>query len=742
MKARWTWWLVSLVLAVFVFGLLVAPAPAVLAAGELDEIVIEDQWIPMSDGVNLAAKIYRPKADGKYPTLLSRTPYNSGAFQTNLDGSSKLGDYSSVGLDFAKKDYVVVIQDVRGRYASEGEYDPYVDDPKDGNDTLEWIANHDWSDGNIGTFGSSARGNTQILLSDTKHPYLKAMFIIVAPSEYFEEGLFQGGAYRQELIQVWQAGQNVDRIAKKFGTDSPQYEAVKKAQADIPGQNGLYWFLPLREFPTLGDGYETKLPAYTEVLEHYIKDGTYDFRDASLKFPNIHAPAYFVGGWYDIYAEGTAKNFVGLQEKGGDGARGNSKLLMGPWQHRDVGNSPRFEGDEVDIYGEVMQRWFDYWLKGIDNGIMKEKAVRYFAMGSNQWHESDTWPVASSAQDFYLREGTSGSANSLYDGVLSTEAPQKEQPNQYIYDPSKPTITIGGQLLYPNVNIQYEKGPGGKVKELVGPEDQREAEKSSLTFTTAELTADLTIDGHISATIYASSDRQDTDFVVRLTDVSPDGTSTLIKDGIIRARFREGQEKEIFMEPGAIYPFEINLGVTSHTFIKGHRIRVAIASSNFPRFDRNANTGNPIGTDSQEDLLVATNTIYHDSEHPSHISLPVISMKSTVISVIVNGKNLSLDLPPVMEQDRLLVRLGAISEALGAEYRWEPATNTFTVLKDSTKVSIGEGTKTAYINNKQVKLDVPLKVINGNTFVPLRFISEALGEQVQWIPDTLTVEIK
>ena len=474
-------------------------------------------------------------------------------------------------------------------------------------------------------FGSSARGMTQTAVLDSDSPNLKAMFIVIAPSQYYDEVLFQGGAMRQENMQVWFSGVHVGDMAKKLGTDSEEFQRLLALNGQFPGEDGLYWHLPLNTFPIMSTGdTETTMESYTEIFDHYVKDGFYDYFDITKKHEDSRIPAYHVGGWYDIFRDGTVKNFMGLQINGDEGAKGNQKLLMGPWQHREIGNNPAIEGDEVSINDE-MKRWFDYWLKGIDNGIMDEKPVKTYTMGSNEWVESDTFPLKGTAnKKFYFNEGVSETAESVNDGVLSSKMPKRHSTaDEFVYDPKDPTVTIGGRLLFPDINVQGQKG-------LVGAEDQREAEKSSLTYTTDLLSEDTTVTGKVTATIYASSDVKDTDFVARLTDVSPDGTSTLITDGIIRARFRDGLDKEVFMEKGQVYEFEIDLGYTSHTFKEGNRIRVAIASSDFPHYNRNTNTGNPLGIDSEEDAVVATNNVYRSTIHPSHISLPIVKKKAPV----------------------------------------------------------------------------------------------------------------
>ena len=581
--------------------MLLSMLPGVMAANSeeaAEEIIIEEVNFEVRDGTSLYAKVYRPKGDGPYPVLLTRTPYNAA------------GDYAAVGNAFARKGYAVVVNDVRGLFGSDGEYRPYMDDAEDGYDTVVWAAKQPWSNGKVGTFGASARGVTQTLLATQNPPGLEAMFVIIASSQYYEEVLFQGGAYRHELITRWLAGVNVSNAAKlleKGEIDQEAYEEIKDISEK--GFPDMYEHMPLSTFP-----YLNMITTFNASFDHYIKDGFFDYRDMTLHYSHMDVPAYHVGGWYDIYTEGTVKNYVNLQQHGAEGARGNQKLLMGPWQHRDIGNSPLFDGDEVDINGE-MERWFDYWLKGIDNGIMDEEPIQYYTMGSNEWKSAKKWPVPGATQrKFYFNEGTSGSADSLNDGKLSMKMPRPgEEPDVYEYDPADPIETIGGQNLY----LSYG----------VGPMDQRPAEKDALTYTSEKLKEDVEITGKVKATLYVSSDALDTDFTVKLTDVAPDGTSMLLNDGILRMRSREGTDKEVFMKDGEVYKIEVELTHTSHVFKKGHQIRVAVASSNFPRFDRNPNTGNAFGVDNEEDFVIATNAVHHNPKNPSHIVLPIVNKK-------------------------------------------------------------------------------------------------------------------
>lgn len=573
------------------------------------DVVIEDVFIEMNDGVKLATRVYRPHKEDRYPVLLARTTYNSGAFS-----SKENGDYRKLGLTMAEKGYVVVIQDVRGLYGSEGEWRLFQDDASDGYQTVLWLNEQAWSNGKVGVFGKSAPGMTANLLATKNPPGLKAAFVQMAPAEFYEEVIAESGIYRHELATRWMYFINTAysiKMLQQGKIDDETYSTIVDKNKEFPE---LFMHTPLNRFPYLSDN-----PLFTSIFDHYIQDNYYDYYDIPANFSNINIPIYHLGGWYDTFLEGTMKNYLGLQQNGGNGAKGNQKLMMGPWTHQDFGqhgidgDSAFFEGDELELINEI-QRWFDYWLKDIDTGVMDEDPITYYTIGANEWNTSNVWPIQNVEEEtWYMTTEKSNSAKSINDARLSKKQPALQGIDQYRYDPKTPIITIGGKNLFGELGL--------------GPLDQRPAEEHSLTYTSEPLTAPLEIGGKVTATLYVSSDAVDTDFTVKLTDVSPDGTSYLLNEGALRMRFREGLEKEVFMEEGNVYEIEINLQDISHVFKEGHRMRVAVASSNFPRFDRNANTGNPLGVDSEEDFVIAENAVYSGSDYASHIKLPIVKNK-------------------------------------------------------------------------------------------------------------------
>jgi len=565
----------------------------------LQKIVIEDVYVEMNDQVKLATRIYRPDDNNRYPVLLGRTPYGSGAFS-----SKEEGDYREFGIRMAKKGYVVVIQDVRGLYGSEGIWRLFKDDASDGYQTVVWLNEQTWSNGKVGAFGASALGMTANLLATANPPGLKAAFSQMAPSQFYEEVIAEGGIYRHEVITRWMYIINSvysNNLLQQGKIDEETYLKVLAKNQEFPE---MFLHTPLNSLPHLSDNLE-----FNSIFEHYVKDGYYDYYDIPANFSNIQIPIYHLGGWYDTFLEGTMKNYLGLQQNGGKGAKGNQKLLVGPWTHHDLGQEYKSES-EIQLITE-MERWFDYWLKDIDTGVMDEDPIKFYTTGADEWRTSKVWPILDVEEEkWYLNGEKSNSAKSLNDSRLSNEQPVIEAINQFKYDPKNPIFTIGGRNLFSELGV--------------GPLDQRPAEEHSSTYTTEPLTEPLELGGTVTATLYVSSDAKDTDFIVKLTDVSPDGTSNLLTEGALRMRFRDGLDREVFIEDGKVYKIEIDLHEISHVFKEGHRIRITIASSNFPRYDRNSNTGNPLGVDSVEDFIIAKNAVHIGSNHPSHITLPVI----------------------------------------------------------------------------------------------------------------------
>jgi putative CocE/NonD family hydrolase len=562
------------------------------------------------DGVTLRADVYRPDGPGRFPVLLSRLPYDK-----NL--RRRPGDIDV----FVERGYVVIMQDTRGRFASAGdEYYPLVWEAQDGYDAVEWAAGLPYSDGQVGTLGQSYLGATQYLLAPTRPPHLRASFPASAPADFHQCWVYHsGGAF--EL--GWQIPYAIlmarDTIARRGLTDTLLPELERElAAAPTPWAPPLspeaYRRLPLVEW---AKRLEVVAPYLGDYL-HHPEDGPPWWQvNVERQHEQISVPMYHVTSWYDIFLHGGLANFCGLRERAMTAeARGAQKLLIGPWAHLFPYTSPTSTGTgDIDFGGEalidlheIQLRWFDHWLKGIGTGILDEPPVKIFVMGENRWRDEGEWPLARTRYTpYFLHSG--GRANSdRGDGVLDQRRPAGEAADRFVYDPDDPVPTRGGNTLIL----------------AMGAQDQRpvEARDDVLVYTSAVMTEKLEVTGPVTVTLYAASNASDTDFTAKLVDVRPGGYAQNLADGIVRARYRESRTSPTPLIPGEVARFTIDLWATSHVFLPGHRIRLEIASSNFPRFDRNLNTGEDQATTTRRQS--ARQTVFHDERYPSHVVLPVI----------------------------------------------------------------------------------------------------------------------
>ena len=544
-----------------------------------------DVRVPMRDGQNLSADIYLPRAPGPFPTVLVRTPYSN-----NQDRAI------GTGRRLANLGYACVVQDVRGRFDSDGDYYPFVNEGPDGFDTQEWIAAQPWSNGKIGTSGGSYLGLVQWASALHHSPHLTCMAPSVALSDPYAGLLYPGGALQLGTAFTWGMATNA-----RTGQSIEHHNWTEVFRA-----------LPLIE---MDERAGRTLPFWKD----WIRNPTYsdDWAAANLetRWNEITVPALIMGGWYDIFITGSFSSFNGLRLHGRTPQARQSKLIVGPWPHA-LSQSTR-TGDVdfgaasmVDL--ELLElQWLDHWLRDADNGITDGPPLRLFIMGTNRWRDEHEWPLArTSWQKWHLH--SAGNAGTLRgDGALSADAPAGEPPDHFVYDPLYPVQTLGGNTFSPPT-IPW------------GPYDQRPAEMRTdvLCYTSDPLEADIEVTGPVKAVIYASTDAPDTDWTAKLVDVSPTGYAKNLCDGIIRARYRESLSDPTLPEPNTVHQYEIDLAVTGNVFLKGHRIRVEISSSNFPRFDRNPNTGHRFGIDAE--TRPARQTVHHSRAHPSHILLPLI----------------------------------------------------------------------------------------------------------------------
>jgi predicted acyl esterase len=508
--------------------------------------------VAMRDGVRLATEVYLPgDGTGRYPVVVARTPYDKGRIGARLPAR------------LAARGYALVVQDLRGRFQSEGHHaiifaNEGLGDHQDGRDTLEWIARQPWCDGKIGSWGGSALGIVQNMAAPVAPAELKAQHVSVAFSDYYSQCAYQGGAFRTQLLERWLRANNMVEKNLETFVAHPRY-----------------------------DDFWKRLNSETEAAK-------------------VRAPGVYYGGWYDIFLQGTINSFTAIHHHGGEGARGKCRLVIGAIGHGTIkelkypANAARGPACADPLL------WFDHVLLGKDNDVAREKPVHYYVMGDptdakapgNYWRHADDWPPPSRLTPFYFHP----------DGALvKGKPPEGNGRKTYTYDPKDPVPNVGGQEL--GVPL--------------GPMDQRRVEDRPdvLLFSSQELKEPLEVTGRITAKLFVSSDCPDTDFTVKLCDVYPDGRSMLVTDGILRARYHRSFEKESFLEPGRVYELNVDLWSTSLVFNRGHRVRVAVSSSNSPRFEANPNTGKPFRAD--KETRVAKNTLHLSLQYPSRVVLPV-----------------------------------------------------------------------------------------------------------------------
>jgi uncharacterized protein len=586
-----------LLLALVALGSFSEPLPDAGPDAVQHEIrILRQQAIPMRDGTVLYADFYMPKKPGKYPVIVTRTPYGLQRENVHHERMTK----------FAQRGYVGIVQDVRGRYESGGKWEPFRDEANDGYDTIEWIAKRDFSNGKIAMQGGSYLGHNQWAAASQSPPSLDAIFPSVASTNIYANWLTMGGAYRLSFNYGWGVVRMPNRIML------PQYWHTAAYTPEELRYENILMHLPLKDGDLQSAGYAVK--HYRDWITHESYDGYWKAISDEERFEKVLVPAYNTGGWFDVFLMGTLNGYTGMRQRGGTAAaRQGTRLLVGPWGH---GPGTKY-GDMdfgphafVDLYEEEL-RFYDFHLKGIQNGIDKEKPVKIFYMGENQWRHEDEWPIpATRYRELYL--AGDAPANTLRGGgKLTFEKPAKGATDTYRYDPNHPVMTYGGNNCCGTPTV-------------AGPKDQRDIERRNdvLVYTSEYLTEGLTVAGPIKMKLHAATDGPDTDWMVKLIDVYPDGSAYPVSEGILRAKFKDGLDKINLLTPKKVYEFEIEMMGTANVFKPGHRIRVDITSSNFPQFDRNPNTGKPLGSSSE--TRVAQQTIHHGGARPSHIVLPIV----------------------------------------------------------------------------------------------------------------------
>lgn len=531
--------------------------------------------VEMRDGIALATDVYLPEEGGTFPTLLVRDMYTNGS--------------AAVRQRYAKfataNGYAFVFQSVRGRYDSEGNWYPYFQEINDGDDTLTWIAEQPWSDGQVGMFGSSYLASVQWLAALNKNPALKAIAPAVSPGNYYRDVAYPGGAFSLLSRARWGIGLSGSRTNMSFAVD---------------WINGIK-HLPLEE---LGESVGFKVRHFQDWLAHPTYDAYWKPLNLEGRAAEMAVPALNIGGWYDVFLRSTIGSYKTMTEQAAtQQARDGQRLVIGPWPHAwntSTGVGDLDFGESSMIAAEALfLEWFDYWMK--DGPAPSGAPIRIFVMGENVWREETQWPLANTRyQPYYLHA----------DRSLSTDRPTSNRGElRYTYDPEDPVPTLGGNIMEPTLRGPYDQSPL----------DDRD---DVLRFTTEPFTSATEITGPIKAEIYAESSATDTDFMAKLIVVKPNGMAFNLVDGVIRARFREGFEEEKLIEPGEVYKYDIDMWATSYRLSPGDRLRVDITSSNYPRLARNLNTGAPFAKTSA--MRVARQTLHLSREFPSSITLPII----------------------------------------------------------------------------------------------------------------------
>jgi uncharacterized protein len=585
------------------------PAKDVVKAATATSIAVQKNVeATMGDGTILRADLYRPAADGRHPVLLQRTPYNK-----------ELLPLTGMTLDplrAAAAGYNVVIQDVRARWASDGgPFFLYRDEAGDGRDSVEWAATAPWSDGRVGAYGVSYMGGTSWHAAGSGHPALRAISPTTAPNDFWIDHLWRGGALNWGLIVTWSLqaiGPAALFRAKKGQAD--MMPSFLQLVDDIDAFEERVRALPLRAFEPARPGDDDFLPFFQETLRHPAPDAWTDSLLVSRKHDQVRAPALIIAGWHDVMLDGDLKHFAAMKSRAATPeARRATRIVIGPWSHGmflptvgDLDFGMRASGFLLDLREDLTSlqlRWFDRWLKDQRNGVDEEAPVRIFVQGVNRWRDESSWPLPrATPTKLYLRA----------DRGLSWYEPRPTEPTDaYSYDPADPCPTCGGSLLMPGI---YRRGPVEQGPILSRPD--------VLNYTSSVLESDLEVTGPVAFTLFAASSARDTDWIVKLCDVHPDGRTFNVTDGVLRASYRESLSRRRTLDPDAVVRYEIALQPTSMVFRAGHRLRVLVTSSDFPRYDRNPNTGE-LGVEATT-FVTARQTVFHDSDRASHLVLPIV----------------------------------------------------------------------------------------------------------------------
>lgn len=576
------------------------------------EIVVEKNvMVPMRDGVRLATDVYRPAEGSPVPVLVQRTPYDKEL--------SAMRNFSAEPLKLAQAGYAVVVQDVRGRFASEGSFDAFRADGADGADTIEWAAAQEWSSGAVGMFGASYFAATQWRAAGETPAALAAIAPMVSPADFYEGFVYQGGAFQLGICLNWALGYlALGEVVRRLTAGEDVMAMLGETIGAYDDSAGGYARRPLAGDALLGE----LAPYYGEWLEHPSYDDFWASIAPREQHSRVTVPALNIGGWYDLFLGGTLASYTGMRAQGASAEARRPRLVIGPWAHGNTSGSypERSYGFAANYLATdpttLHARWFDRHLRGERNGVDEEPPVRLFVMGVDEWRDEQDWPLPDTRFTRYYLHSQGHANTAAGNGTLTTDPPGEEPADVYTYDPADPVPTCGGASFLPDLIVSAN----------AGPRDQRplDARADVLTYVSEPLERPLEVIGPVELVLYASSSALDTDFTGKLIDVHPDGRAELLTDGILRARYRDSLAEPAPLEPGRVYELRVDLVATANVFAAGHRIRLDVSSSNFPRFDRNSNTGGTIAAEPAEAAVEAVNRIHHSGDQASYLVLPLI----------------------------------------------------------------------------------------------------------------------
>ncbi|MDE0169961.1 MAG: CocE/NonD family hydrolase [bacterium] len=566
----------------------------------LDVTVERDVEATMRDGTVLRSDVYRPRTDADLPVLVIRSIYDK------RSGTPTFG--SAHPAWFAAQGYVVVSQDCRGRYASDGDFYPYLHEMADGYDSVEWAARLPGSDGQVGMMGFSYVGATQLLAAIAAPPSLASITPAFTASQYYDGWTYNGGAFALAFIGYW-----ATLLALEIAQRAGDVAAYNQLAAGLGNAPAWYWSLPVADYPPLQVPYA---PYFKDWVDHCTYDDYWRRWSIDEDYSRIDVPALHVAGWYDVFLTGTIKNFVGLSGSGRDErTRQSQKLVVGPWAHMPWTPVSRLgsEGPSTPEIDSWLVRWFDQTLKGRETGVLDSRVTAFTLDGGRR--DFDAWPPPQVVpEDWFIH--SQGRANSKFgDGTLDRTPPGDEPPDLYIHEPGVPIPSMGGHSCCFDTITP------------MGPANQHAAEVSRmiLVYTSEPLAEDIELIGDVEVTLYAATTATDTDFTARLCVVDESGKSVNLQEGILRARYRESLASPKLLTPGKVYEFKIDLGPVGARVGAGSRLRLDIASSDFPQWDRNLNTGAKPLTEGPLGAVPATQTVLHNRAHPTRVSLPMMS---------------------------------------------------------------------------------------------------------------------